>query len=284
MSEVPRGSASRSLPKLLFRISLITLIFFNAYAAIGYWSINHSIDRTQSEIETCREQVKMLDSIRAGYYNEALPEFENLESRVHQMRNQLRGQNEPFPILDHEFVITKIDGDSKSGARTIFISVPRSGKHQMRIQTTYRNEKLMDRQFDLMSGRGYPIKFTLVENKLNFLFPNEEPASIELDEFAFANRITNLRSALTGSQTFVSSNQPRWLLPNSKTKEYGVLVNFAYMSDLFEPEEHVSIKITAESDGPPTAAADNTATVLHLENSPWEPEFQFEDGRYIFER
>lgn len=285
MSKVPPKSKWRKLAKSLYWISIIGLIFLNVYAAIGKYAMQRSLERTRLEIES-RETLKpVLDQ----YYNESLLEFEKLEAQVHQMRKQLRDDDELLPILDHEFVITRIDGQTGSGEATICLSAPANGKHKLRIQTMLRNERLTDQQFDLASGRGYRIKFVLIDSQLKLLFPGEEPVTAELTNFEFSNRITSLRTSLAGSQTFVSSNQPRWwtLQSSSKTEEYGVLAQFAFMSDSYEPEEHVSIKITAESDGPPTAAADNTATILHLESmleSGREPEYRFEDGRYIFER
>ena len=101
---------------------------------IGYRSMNRSIERKQSELDARLEKLKVLQPAADQYYNVSLPEFENMETRIHQIRNQLPQHDELFPILDHEFVITKIDGDHGSGERKIFISVPRSGEHQLRIQ------------------------------------------------------------------------------------------------------------------------------------------------------
>lgn len=281
MSELPGKSRWRKLTKYLFCISVVGLILFNAYATIGKQAMRQSIERTQAEIETRREQMTVLQTLQKRFYNVSLPEFEKLDAQARAMHKQL-------PILDHEFVTTNVDGPYRSGERTIYLSVPAIGNHVLRVQATYKGEELLDRKIELTSGGHYQFEFNLSENEFQFLFPREEPANITLDNFEFTNRISNLRFSLTGGPTFTSSNQPRWSLSSTfQAKEYGVLGKFAYMSNKYELEEHLSITITAESDGPPTAAADDPATILHLGpllGFGHEPEYRFEDGRYIFER
>lgn len=285
MSKIPLKSTSRILTKILFCISTVALIFFNAYAMIGRQAMSQSIEQIQSEIDTRLKQLKMVKPIHDRYHKESRSDIEEFASLVHQIRKQRRDDEELAPILDHEFAITKID---KSGERTICLSVPANGKHRLKVQATLRSKQLMDRNFDLVSGGSYRIKFMLADNNLTLRFPNEEPTIIAMENFSFANRITNMRCSLSGSPTFVSCNQPRWRMKSSlKTEEHGVLTQFAFMSNSIEPEEHLVIKITAESDGPPTAAADDPATVLHIDSllrNGFEPEYQFKDGRYTFER
>lgn len=281
MSKTPGKSIWRNPTRVLFRISIAALVLFNAYAAIGKRAMTQSIERTQTEIDTCNEQLQVLRPLKNQFYNRFLAEFSGLEAQVRRMHERL-------PILDNEFVVTKIDGHYRSGERTICLSAPAAGQHSLRIQITYRGEKLLDRQSNLVAGGSYKIGFDLSQDNLKVLFPGQEPVNINLDKFLFTNRISNLRTSLTGSPVFTSCNQPRWKLRSSfKSEEYGVLALFAYMSEAFEQEEHLVVRITAESDGPPTAAADDPATVLHLGpllESGYEPEYEFKDGRYIFER
>jgi len=278
----------RKLTRFLLGFSIVTLVLFNAYAAIGKHFMSLSIERTITEIETRREQLEELSTLQRRYFNEYVPKFEEIETVVRQIHQTLHDEDQLFPILDHEFVVTSTDGESRSGKRTINVTAPKTGTHRLRIQIAFRNKQLHDTQFDLATGQRHRIKFSLQDNSLRLLYPQQEPADIELDNFESANHISSLRSTINGQQLFVSCNQPRWRFTSqSVTAEHGELARFAYLSNSFEPQDHVTILISAKSDGPPSAAVDDPATVLYLMDllaSGFEtPEYRYEDGRYFFE-
>jgi hypothetical protein len=286
MSDPPAKSRRRKLTKYLFCISAVALVFFNAYAAICKRQMSQSIESASAEIHSRREQSKELGAIQKRFF-ESIDQFREVEAMMHQIHLNLQDKDQLRPILDHEFVVTNIDGGFESGKRTVNVTTPKYGSHQLRIQIKYKHEQLLDKQFDLVSGQGYRVKFILQNNNLQLLFPGREPTDIEVDNFEFANRITGLRRALTGRPTFVSINQPRWRLsPHSDAAEYGELARFSYMSTLYELEDHIIVRISAKSDGPPTAAVDDTATVFYLTGlleSGFEPKYRYENGRYFFE-
>ena len=288
MSKASANSGSNKFSKYLFRISVTALILFNVYVTVGSRYMSHSVKTLYAEIDVCKDLVQQLKTLNEQYDRESYAKIEAMEKRLKQMHQQLPDEYEFLPMRDREFVVLTEDTGFDNEIRNVHMTVPKIGQHQLRIQMNHRKEKLFDRQFDLDSGRGYRIQFILNGSKIQLLFPDQEPAITELDDFVSANDIANLRISIFGQSTFIGCNQPRWRLlsQSDQFEEQGILSRFALMSKSSEPEEHLTIKISASSDGPPSAAVDDPATVQHLYDRMAfgsEPEFRYEDGRYIFE-
>jgi len=250
--------------------------------------MRQSTTKLHAEVDLKKAQAKELQSLQNAYFRVSEPTFREVESLAQRLHKSTQNHKKRLPMFDREFVITNVDGPRKSGYRTVLITAPADGNHRLRIEMNYKNVLLLDRHFDLAPRRNYQIFFHLEDNELELLFPNEQPIHVPLDDFVFANHITSLRSSLSGRSTFVSCNQPRWKLRTTdEAPEYGLLTQFAYLSESHDLEDHLAVKISAESDGPPTAAADDPATVLHLNDylsSGRKPNFRFENGRYIFDK
>ena len=287
MIETSSNSWLRKFGKYLFWIAVIALVAFNARVTFVTSRLSHSSRMKHLEVDMRRTQSKELVSIYDRYVADSYAKITEMESRLKEMHEYLSDEDEPFPILDREFAVTSVDGPFQSGQRTIHLTVPRDGQHRLRIQATHKDDHFFDRQFDLVSGRGYQIRFILADNKFQMFFPSEESVNIELNDFVSDNHIADLRSSIFGRSTFISCNQPRWTLESwLDTAERGVITQFAYLSESYATGDDVSIKITADSDGPPVVAADDPATVQHLTGllgTKFESGFRYEDGWYVFE-
>ena len=288
MTKTSANSDSNKFTTYLFGISVTALILFNVYVTVGTRYMSHSVKTLHAEIDVCEDLAQQLKALRGQYDRESYVKIEAMEKHLKQTHQQLQDEDNLFPVLDREFVVLTADAGPKNEMRNVHLTVPKVGQHQLRIQMNHRKQQLLDRQFDLDSGRGYRISFILEDDQIRLLFPDQQPIATALENFVSDNHITNLRISIFGQSTFVSCNQPRWRVQkqSDEIEEQGLLSQFAFMSQSHEPDEHVTIKISASSDGPPSASVDDPATVQYLYDQLGygnEPKFRYEGGRYIFE-
>ena len=269
---------------LVFAIMLVGLLVFNAWAFLSRQTAQVSVDQRDRKIAMA-DEVKSLQRQHA----DALVANSGNQNLLAQWLIYRATNKEPFPVLQREFLAQAQSHALRPGEKQAHVFVPEIGHHKLRIEIYRQKEQIFDQAFEVKSGRYYNIRFLLEDNLIRTTFPGHPVIETAALHFVL-QQVDNDHNP---RPVFVSPNQPSWRkgLVFFDVAESGVLCEFRFDSKNFDSmanlHEAVSVRITAESDGPMTAAADDRLTVIRLEEMARgvrkQMPFRYKDGCYIFE-
>lgn len=279
------ASPWKTLVAFLFCFAVISLIFFNGYAAVLRHRAEGARDEIQVEIDILKGKGEKLISLANRHAGITLKDVSKVDMSLRLMYDQVKKNERLLPILENQFVVIENERGMSDGENDVFLTVPKNGSHRLWVRINSPGEPPLNSEFDLESGNAYKIEIGLKDETLRVLFPGHEPLVVELNDFDSPLRFRDIYGG-----ALVSPNQPRWgngMIHASRVK--GVLSYFQFYSKPTNPTQVVNVSIGVESDGPMTAAADDPDTVRMLLSSldgskqNGSMDCRFGDGRYTFE-
>ena len=267
-----------SQDRVLFSLALIALLMFNANRI--------QVRRKAQILNEIRHEKKLASDI-----SKLSSEFTGLyykRQRVQADKISHVADEDLIATFPDEFLVRKQDHQDPHRT-TVSLFVPRNGPHRIRIEIWQQTRKLCDRFFEIESGQRSDIHFRVGDDWIETEFPNQTPIRIAIENLELAPQSVDLETP----PLFVSPNQAPWRKGVAFFDEprVGVLSEFRFNPKTFQPtgtlHHAVSVRISAESAGPMSAAADDYLTVLRLFDMAsgarqWIP-YRYENGRYFFE-
>ena len=236
--------------------------------------------------ERAQSRIDELESLSHDYSNSVFSRRKELSKAI---KNESINDEKLLATFDDEFVVLMQDLRDGSGQTNVRLYVPSSGQHRIRIEIWLNEKRRLDDFFDVESGKRYDIEFGLTNDAIEISFPPYKSFSRPLRNFDFQPG----SKILGRPPLFVSPNQPPWrkgiaFFDESRT---GVLSEFRFsektVPELFDPVNALSVRVSAESKGPMSAAADDPLTITRLMEMAAglrkAMPYRYENGRYIFE-
>ena len=274
--------------RLMFGITLIALLIFNAYAMLDRRAAQ-TLFKNGQESRLWHDE---LESLSKDFGNPSNPMFNIQRELSHAIETQSISDEKLLATFDDEFLVLMQDLKDGSGTTNVRIYVPKHGKHRIRIELWLAEEPLMDESFDVESGARCDILFDITSESIETKFPGHEPLRCPLQNFDLEPGSKQFRLP----PLFVSPNQIPWRKGIAFFDEIrtGVLSEFRFNGkkddgsfESFESSNAVTVRVSAESTGPISASAADMLTVIRLMEMvagrrPAQP-YRHEHGRYIFE-